>query len=58
MTTPTKTYTVEGPDLPVGPRDLIVIGHNDGCVTRFSKWPEGLVLWHDGVIVWKQWGHP
>lgn len=29
-----------------------------GCVTRVENWPEGLVLWHGGVIVWRSWGPP
>lgn len=28
----------------------------DGCVTRLEEWPEGLVLWHDGVVAWREWG--
>lgn len=26
-----------------------------GAVTRLTKWPEGLVLWHCGEIVWRAW---
>lgn len=26
----------------------------DGVI-RLVRWPEGLVLWVGGVIVWKQW---
>lgn len=26
-----------------------------GGVTRLASWPEGLVLWHCGEIVWKSW---
>jgi len=28
----------------------------NGSVTRLASWPEGLVLWHDGEIVWRSWG--
>lgn len=28
----------------------------NGSVTRLASWPEGLVLWHGGEIVWRSWG--
>jgi len=27
----------------------------EGGIIRLSKWPEGYVLWHHGVIVWRSW---
>lgn len=24
-------------------------------ITRIEQWPEGMVLWHNGEIVWRQW---
>lgn len=33
-------------------------GGNDKLNVRIEKWPEGLVLWVDGKIVWKSWMQP
>lgn len=52
-----KAYktVIEGERLPEGPADVFAVHHADGAVTRLAKWPEGLVLWHNGEIVWRQW---
>lgn len=37
------------------PETLFSLPTDDLGIVRLARWPEGLVLWVGGKIVWKSW---
>jgi len=54
---PQSPTAPSGDDVPAAEvEDLFVYQHPvHHSITRLSRWPEGLVLWHEGTAVWKSW---
>lgn len=49
-------FAVPGPDPVVAEFEkLFVMGTDQGGVILLERWPEGLVLWYHGSIVWRSW---